>query len=53
MKLIIKPAEPSKGTVGTVSPNTGDHTEVMLYGGIGIVALIGALAVILFRRKHA
>ena len=52
-EVITKPAEPSKGTVGTVSPNTGDHTEVMLYGGIGIVALIGALAVILFRRKHA
>lgn len=33
--------------------DTGDHTEVMLYGGIGVVALIGALAVILFRRKHA
>ena len=52
-EVITKPVEPSKGTVGTVSPNTGDHTEVMLYGGIGIVALIGALAVILFRRKHA
>lgn len=52
-EVITKPAEPSKGTVGTVSPNTGDHTEVMLYGGIGIVALIGVLAVILFRRKHA
>ena len=52
-EVITKPTEPSKGTVGTVSPNTGDHTEVMLYGGIGIVALIGALAVILFRRKHA
>ena len=52
-EVITKPAEPAKGTVGTVSPNTGDHTEVMLYGGIGIVALIGALAVILFRRKYA
>ena len=37
----------------TVSPNTGDHTEVLLYGGMGIVAVIGAVALILFRRKHA
>ena len=50
-EVITKPAESSTGNKPVV--NTGDHTEVMLYGGIGIVALIGALAVILFRRKHA
>ena len=48
---ITKPAESSTGKKPVV--DTGDHTEVMLYGGIGIIALIGALAVILFRRKHA
>lgn len=52
-EVITKPTKPSNGTVGTVSPNTGDHTEVMLYGGIGIVTLIGALVIILFRRNHA
>ena len=50
-EVITKPAESSTGNNPVV--NTGDHTEVMLYGGIGVVALIGALAVILFRRKHA
>lgn len=37
----------------TVSPNTGDHTDMMLYGGLGVAAMIGAVALILFRRKHA
>ena len=50
-EVITKPAESSTGNKPVV--NTGDHTEVMLYGGIGIIALIGALAVILFRKKHA
>ena len=52
-EVITKPVDPSKGTVGTVSPNTGDHTDIMLYGGAGIIAAMCALALILFRRKHA
>ncbi|MGM9942365.1 MAG: LPXTG cell wall anchor domain-containing protein, partial [Bulleidia sp.] len=35
------------------NPDTGDHTDMMLYGGIGIIALVGVFTVILFRRKHA
>ena len=49
-EAITKPAESS---TGTVSPNTGDHTDIMLYGGLGVAAMIGVVALILFRRKHA
>ena len=49
-EVITKPAESS---TGTVSPNTGDHTDIMMYGGVGIIAAMCAVALILFRRKHA
>lgn len=50
-EVITKPAKPSTNNKPVV--NTGDHTDIMLYGGVGIIAAMCAVALILFRRKHA
>ena len=50
-EVITKPAKPSTNNKPVV--NTGDHTDIMLYGGVGIIAAMCAVALILFRKKHA
>ena len=35
------------------SPNTGDHSNVAMYGCVSLFALLGFACVIFFRRKHS
>lgn len=36
-----------------VIPDTGDHTSILLYGSLGLMAVVSVAVLILFRIKHA
>ena len=48
---ITKPADSSTG--GSAVVDTGDHSDLLLYGGVGMIAMICGIAVLIFKRKHA
>ena len=48
---ITKPADSSTG--GSAVVDTGDHSDLLLYGGVGMIAMICGIVVLIFRRKHA
>lgn len=53
-KPSVKPGTKSDSkTDAKGSPNTGDHSNVAVYGGISLFAIIGFAGIVLFRRKHS
>ena len=48
---ITKPADSSTG--GSAVVDTGDHSDLLLYGGVGMIAMICGIAILIFKRKHA